>query len=145
VGLLTASFPGFRDSSIYQGHQVFFYKRAQILVADLWGAFQGQSYGEFHDIHTLTMFPDYRVPQILQARGVLKYSQSLNAVITASQELLPHSPQEIEIRGMTVQACELIAQELATTAVLVDWQLWQAGEEARGSLGPHHLTRTVFY
>jgi Potential Queuosine, Q, salvage protein family len=29
---------GFRDEAIYNGEQVFFYKRAQILVADLYGA-----------------------------------------------------------------------------------------------------------
>jgi len=31
--------PGFRDHAVYKGRQVFFYKRAQILVADLWGAY----------------------------------------------------------------------------------------------------------
>ena len=36
--------------------QVFFYKRAQIFVADLWGAFHGMGLGEFADIAELTMF-----------------------------------------------------------------------------------------
>ena len=31
---------GFRDEAIYDGEQVFFYKRAQILVADLYGALE---------------------------------------------------------------------------------------------------------
>jgi hypothetical protein len=31
-------FTGFRDEAIYKGSQIFFYKRAQILVADLIGA-----------------------------------------------------------------------------------------------------------
>lgn len=35
---------------------VRFYKRAQILVADLWACFEGESYGHFHDIDTITMF-----------------------------------------------------------------------------------------
>lgn len=29
---------GFRDHAVYRGRQVYFYKRAQILVADLWAA-----------------------------------------------------------------------------------------------------------
>lgn len=33
-----------------------FYKRAQILVADLWACFEGEGYGYFHDIDTVTMF-----------------------------------------------------------------------------------------
>jgi Potential Queuosine, Q, salvage protein family len=38
VRRITMEFSGFRDEAIYQGRQVFFYKRAQILVADLFGA-----------------------------------------------------------------------------------------------------------
>jgi hypothetical protein len=36
--------------------QVFFYKRAQIFVGDLYGAFGGQGLGQFHDIDQITMF-----------------------------------------------------------------------------------------
>jgi hypothetical protein len=32
------------------------YKRAQILVADLWACFNGEEFGEFHDIDKITMF-----------------------------------------------------------------------------------------
>jgi hypothetical protein len=31
-------------------------KRAQIFVADLWAAFEGEGYGEFIDIDKVTMF-----------------------------------------------------------------------------------------
>jgi hypothetical protein len=36
--------------------QVFFYKRAQIFVGDLYGAFGGQGLGQLHDIDQITMF-----------------------------------------------------------------------------------------
>lgn len=39
VKALVNTFEGFRDQAIYKGRQVFFYKRAQILVADLVGAY----------------------------------------------------------------------------------------------------------
>lgn len=39
---------------------VSLYKRAQILVADIWACFEGQGHGRFADIDTLTMFADYR-------------------------------------------------------------------------------------
>lgn len=32
------------------------YKRAQILVADLWACFDGEGYGRFSDIDNITMF-----------------------------------------------------------------------------------------
>jgi hypothetical protein len=38
VRQIAMDFTGFRDEAIYNGEQVFFYKRAQILVADLYGA-----------------------------------------------------------------------------------------------------------
>ena len=39
---------------------VAFYKRAQILIADIWACFEGQGLGYFYDINYLTMFADYR-------------------------------------------------------------------------------------
>jgi hypothetical protein len=55
----------FQDHSIYEGHQIHFYKRGQILIKDIHGRFNGTGVGEFKDIDELTMFPDYRVPQVL--------------------------------------------------------------------------------
>ncbi len=46
----TVSFPG------CSGRQLFFYKRAQIFVGDVWGAFHGAGLGRFMDIDQLTMF-----------------------------------------------------------------------------------------
>jgi len=77
VKKITQNFSGFRDHSIYNGRQVFFYKRAQICVGDIFGSFGGKGLGEFHDIGDLTMFADYRVPQILYHMGVIEYSSEL--------------------------------------------------------------------
>ncbi len=43
--------------------QVFFYKRAQIFVGDVYGAFQGKGLGAFRDMELITMFADYRVSE----------------------------------------------------------------------------------
>ena len=56
VNLLAQDFPCFRDEGRSEGRRVRFLKRAQIFVADLWAAFNGMGYGEFHDISHLTMF-----------------------------------------------------------------------------------------
>jgi hypothetical protein len=69
VDLIASSFPGFRDQAVYRGRQVFLYKRAQIFVADVYGAFKGRGYGWFKDLHKLTMFADYRVPVVLRKLG----------------------------------------------------------------------------
>jgi len=39
---------------------VAMYKRAQILIGDIWACFRGQDLGQFNDIDTITMFADYR-------------------------------------------------------------------------------------
>ena len=69
--ILTANFENFQDHSVYKGHQIHFYKRSQILIGDIYAKFKGKGVGKFHDIEMLTMFPDYRVPQILNDFGIL--------------------------------------------------------------------------
>lgn len=77
---------------------MFFYKRAQILAGDIWGAYGRQTsphpFG-FDDVASLTMFADYRVPQILRARGVLEYSEALARAVDARTELPPGSEEEV--------------------------------------------------
>lgn len=56
VNLVVENIPCFRDEACFDSKTVRFYKRAQILVADLWACFEGEGYGDFHDIDTITMF-----------------------------------------------------------------------------------------
>ena len=46
--------PSFRDTVPWGQREARFYKRAQILVADVYGAFAGQGPGAFHDLDALT-------------------------------------------------------------------------------------------
>lgn len=54
-----------------------FYKRAQILVADTWSVLEGKGDGSFDDISSLTIFADYRIPQVLVHLKAMKYSEKL--------------------------------------------------------------------
>ena len=56
VNLLAEKFNCFRDEGRFENKKVHFLKRAQIFVADLWAAFDGEGYGEFNDIDKITMF-----------------------------------------------------------------------------------------
>ena len=42
--LVVHDFPSFNDVAEYRGEQVRFYKRAQLLASDLWGAFGGKTW-----------------------------------------------------------------------------------------------------
>jgi len=56
VNILADRFPCFRDEHTFEKRKVRILKRAQILVADLWAAFEGEGYGEFNDMDKITIF-----------------------------------------------------------------------------------------
>ena len=89
--MITSHFPGFRDASVYKGKLVHFYKRAQIFVADIWGAYNKPTDLShpfyFNDIDKVTMFADYRIPQILYHCKVMQYSEELARKIENREEI----------------------------------------------------------
>jgi hypothetical protein len=134
----------------YDSREVRFLKRAQICVADLHSAFAGQSWGAFIDLDQLTIFADYKLPQVLRYHGALVYAPELAARVDQQEELVPGSAEEVEIRAATIWACELLrraAARLSTqapTAVEIDQWLWHLGQDA-SDMQPYHRVRTVFY
>ncbi|KAE8367342.1 hypothetical protein BDV27DRAFT_123994 [Aspergillus caelatus] len=112
VNLMAESFPCFRDETSFQGRRVRLYKRAQILVADLWACFNGEGLGEFHDIDKITMFADYRIPQILNQLGCLMYSPPLESHIRDLKPIPSGSTWEVELRATSIWCVELIRREI---------------------------------
>ncbi len=150
VHLLIEDFSSFRDEARYHGQKVYFYKRAQIFCADLYGAFEGRSWGEFSDIDELTAFADYKVPQVLRHLGILRYSPELADKIDRREELPTESEEEIEIRAHTIWAVELLKRELERRgrklrSFEIDWLLWNLGQDEAFRQKPYHRVRTIFY
>ncbi len=148
--LLARKLRSFRDEAFYAERKVFFYKRAQILAADLSGAFGGERWGGFSDLAELTAFPDYKLPQALRHLGIFQYADELAAKIDSLTLIEPGSPQEVEIRANTVWAVELIRQELSRQgkewrSFEIDWVLWNLGQEDAFREKPYHRTVTIFY
>ncbi|GLA28281.1 hypothetical protein AnigIFM63326_005852 [Aspergillus niger] len=112
VNLLAESFSCFRDETTFHGRRVRIYKRAQILVADLWACFNGEGYGEFNDIDKITMFADYRIPQMLHQLGCMSYSPPLESHIRRLQPIPSGSNWEIELRATSIWCVELIRREI---------------------------------
>ncbi len=149
VDLVTNDLPFFSDVATYKDHKVSFYKRAQILVADLWGEFDGVGLGAFSDMDQLTCFADYKVPQVLRELGILQYAEPLAAKIDSLQEIKPGSQEEVEIRACTIWAVEGLKKTLKEGGIdlpsfQIDWRLWDMGQRMPLSK-PHHRTRTIFY
>jgi len=73
-------------------------------VADIWACFEEKGYGEFRDIDKITMFADYRVPQILNTMGCIAYSPPLDVVVRAKKEIQSGSSREMQLRGESPSA-----------------------------------------
>jgi len=150
VRQVVASFPSFQDEADYRGQKVFFWKRAQLLVADLHAAFGGTDWGEYDDLAALTAFADYKLPQVLCELGILSYQEELARKVDLLQNLTAGSEEEIEIRAMTIWAVEALKQEFGrrgtdVTSARVDQWLWQLGQLEAFRRKPYHRCRTIFY
>ncbi|KAH8907349.1 hypothetical protein BR93DRAFT_968884 [Coniochaeta sp. PMI_546] len=157
VNILARDFSAFRDEHKFEGRRkpVRFLKRAQIFVADLWACFEGEGYGAFRDIDKITMFADYRVPQILCGLGCMSYSPKLDAAVRAGQLIESGSIWELQMRGCSIWCVELIRREILrqhpdakVNAILIDFFLYDTMKEmeAAGKESmPHHRTRSIWY
>ncbi|MBT4501686.1 MAG: hypothetical protein HOC74_28410 [Gemmatimonadetes bacterium] len=150
VDLLASCFPSFDDRASYAGAPIAFQKRAQLVPAMLHARFGGQGWGRLAGLDRLTVFADYKLPQVLRHLGVLEYADGLAERVDAEEELASGSSYEIQIRIATLWAGELIRRVLSArfpgvTAIHVDGMIWSVGQTPSSDRLPYHLTRTIFY
>ena len=109
---------------------------------------------KFVNSQSLTMFADYRVPQILRHVGIFEYENTLADMVDKEIEMPYSSPEEVQIRAATVMAVEQIMAKIRASETLspviknsyeVDWLLWQMGERQLGEMKPHHKVLSIFY
>ncbi|XP_046753500.1 queuosine salvage protein [Diprion similis] len=160
--LIVTEFECFRDEADYKGHKVSFYKRAQILIGDIWACYGGKGLGEFHDIDIITMFADYRVPQVLIHFGAMRYSESLLESLQSNTLLTRGSPLEVEIRGCSIEVIEQVRDKVKSlieacpdlalkkfdcNAILIDHFLWDYRRKHAENLQniPFHKVRSIYY
>ncbi len=148
--MVAENFASFDDITVYDDHAVKFFKRAQIVVTDLWGAFGGKDWGKFENMSVLTAFADYKLPQILRAWGVLEYAPMLADKVDRQIPLEKDGPEEIEIRAATLWAVEFLRDALASRghplwSTQVDWILWDASQGQFEGMKPYHRVRTIYY
>lgn len=151
VERLVADFPSFVDQSYYGNNFVIFNKRAQLAVGMIQGRFLSEGVELFpsSDIDSLTVFADYELPRILNAMGVLKYTEALSSRINEGRTIGKGSQEEIEIRANTVFAATLLQDKINgiriedVNALNIDYKLWSEGKNFKDS--KHHLTETTAY
>lgn len=154
--LILENFQCFRDEATYQDKKVGIYKRAQILVGDIWACLKNKGLGYFNDIDEISAFADYRVPQTLLWYGILEYHESLLKKLKQNFVFANGSEEEVEIRGCTLHAVELLntyaSKKLAKgeiNSILIDHFLWdfrrKNAKEILEKEIPFHKTFSIFY
>lgn len=148
TSLIVDIFPGFNDISSYKGMTVYFYKRAQLLTADIHHLFNDTF--SFKNISELTACADYKLPQVLRQKGILEYSSILSATIDNREPIQANSDQEIEIRANTIWAVEEIKSNLQkkgmqTNSNQINDYLWLESQKKHCFDKPYHQTLTTFY
>ena len=137
--------PHFEDRRSHRGAAVAFYKRAQIVAADLHLALDGRGAGRFDDLDRLTIFADNLVPHVLRVDGVLQLDDALAARIDAGGLLVEGAVEEVELRACAVHAVELLSARTGKTAADLDNLLWNRGQGDRYKAIPRPRCRTTSY
>lgn len=148
--LLVIALPSFRDVSMYKGREIYFYKRAQLLISDIFQMFDGKNYGSFSNASELTACADYKLPQALRKFGILEYSQSLANKVDNKIELTHGSEEEVEIRANTIWAVEYIRRELQPrmpniSSTEINDHIWLYTQTKYPNDLPYHLSLTTAY
>jgi hypothetical protein len=147
---LAREFPRFNDVSQYDGHEIKFYKLAQLGIWFVYSSLHPLGKFRLDDISSMTAFADYIVPLALRLMGMTSYSPALEHAIDTYQMIPRDSMQEIEIRAHCLYATALLRQEinkirppeLQVIIPQIDARLWT---HYHTTFWPHHLTRTIMY
>jgi len=183
VRMVVEIFPSFRDDTWLDGKKLFIWKRAQILVAETWAAFFPPMPTITHPIFPghagpaiqhLTMFADYRVPQILHHLRILTYPPSFLNKLQTGVPLAPGSKEEISVRAASIVAVERVREVIikmrerepqledvsgsghGVCSVLIDFCLWDLAKKLEdgeqkiegietAEMVPAHRTRSIWY
>jgi hypothetical protein len=147
---LVAEFPRFNDVSQLDGHEIKFYKLAQLGIWMLYATLHASAKFRLDDPQKMTAFADYIVPVALRLHGITSYSDRLEKAIN-SHQLIPRDFRwEIEIRAHCLYATALLTEEInklrpANMQVIIpqmDARFWT---HFHTTTWPHHLTQTIMY
>ena len=143
------TFHNFRDISLYHGKEVYFFKRAILLVGDFSLNVDSIS-KKIKDNNQMLGCADYKIPQVLRHFGILEYSKELSLLVDNKQEVPKNSDMEIEIRANMLYCIELIKEALVSqgkdlNSIEIDNALWLLSKNPSVKDRPHHLTKTTNY
>ena len=138
------NFSHFKDESIYKGKTIHFYKRATLLVNDLYRV-SNTIKNNIGNVDNLTGCADYAIPRIFRDYGLLIYNDELANLIDSEQLIEHDSEMEIEIRANMLYLIELIKNKLhGINSIELDSIIWNMGHRIPKKSNSHH-TITIYY
>eukprot|EP00928_Gymnodinium_smaydae_P024444 TRINITY_DN19776_c0_g1_i2.p1 TRINITY_DN19776_c0_g1~~TRINITY_DN19776_c0_g1_i2.p1 ORF type:complete len:269 (-),score=67.51 TRINITY_DN19776_c0_g1_i2:116-892(-) len=164
VAALAEALPAFADTAVYVPRptddaqtrpgsiDVFFYKKAQVLVAELWRRFREEEprLFDFQDLGALTVCADNVLPAVLLHMGAMTADAGVVEAIAAVRPL--ERSAEIALRAAAVAACELILEAANAAggdlmAHELDSYLWGVvgKQDEFRKLQRHVCKDTIFY
>lgn len=147
--LLIKYFPSYKDTMVYNGQEVVFLKIAHLLAIDLeYRLTSNQKRPFLKNLNQLSVFADYKLPQLLRMYGILEYENALSKIVDSYSVVPAGSPQEIEIRSGAVWAVELLRQKLPEySSIQIGHVIWLNSQDQnlQKQIKPYHRTLTTFY
>ena len=139
-------FSYFKDETNYNGVNVYFYKRAQLLVSDVLHVRKMLENIEV-DYSNLMGCADYKIPQVMNALGMLEYEYDLEYKLARKEELQEDSIEEIEIRANDLVVIDYIYEKLNREVCRMDINdyIWLLGQDKSKINKNYHRTRTIRY
>jgi hypothetical protein len=145
---LVETFPStFDDCPTVNGHRVCFYKKAQLVVGELFHRFRSED-GRFHfaDGNKLTAYIDNVICATLRYKKVIVPCHELVEHIENGTELPMGSEDEVSLRAAACVGVEEVVRTIALSAMELDSYLWGGfGKVPEVRKYQRHATKTVFY
>lgn len=141
--IIINNFPSFKDERTYNDKRVCFYKLGCLVVSDIMHA-RNILEGNKFDYSHLPGCTDYKIPQIIRAFGITKYSKELSDIVDNKIEIPLNSPYEIEIRASAIVVINYIIKKTGLSGMAINDFLWLSSSKIK-NMQPYHLTKTTTY
>lgn len=144
--IIIENFKNFEDTRIYQGRIIYFYKLAQLLTSDILHVIKFKE-GKEVDYSNLLGCADYKIPQVMQAFGILEYDEELMSLLDSKTEIKENSEYEVEIRASMLVVINYVWERVNRMIDRIDINdfIWSLGQDKTKDYKPYHRTRTTSY
>ncbi len=131
------------DTTIYKGREIYFYKRLQLLISDINKAIYN---GKKFSLNSLTIFADYKIPQLMRELGLITYNNGLDVIVDSKLELKSGCEAETEIRASIIQTGNYMANKLeGVNEAYIDGYMFSYIKTHKMACKPHHRVVTTNY